>query len=254
MDSETKKKLRDLIDSSENIVFFGGAGVSTESGIPDFRSETGLYNAQTKYGRSPEELISYSFFTKNPEVFFEYHKENLIFPGAKPNKAHYALAKLEEIGKLKAVVTQNIDGLHQLAGSRTVHEMHGSVLRNYCLKCHETYDLDYILNDANCVDKNGKQSSIPYCAKCGGMVRPDVVLYEESLDIKVMDRAEMAIREADMLIVGGTSLVVYPAAGFLNYFKGRHLVLINKSKTSYDYMAELVVNEPIGEVLGAVVL
>ena len=254
MDSETKKKLRDLIESSENIVFFGGAGVSTESGIPDFRSETGLYNAQTKYGRSPEELISYSFFMKNPEVFFAYHKENLIFTDAKPNKAHYALAKLEEMGKLKAVVTQNIDGLHQLAGSRTVHEMHGSVLRNYCLKCYAAYDLDYILNDANCVDKNGKQSSIPYCAKCGGMVRPDVVLYEESLDIKVMDKAEMAIREADMLIVGGTSLVVYPAAGFLNYFKGRHLVLINKSKTSYDYMAELVVNEAIGEVLGAVVL
>jgi NAD-dependent deacetylase len=254
MDSVTKKELKNLIDSSSNIVFFGGAGVSTESGIPDFRSETGLYNAKTKYGCSPEELISHSYFMRNPEKFFAYYKENLIFSDAKPNKAHLALAKLEKNGKLKAIVTQNIDGLHQLAGNKTVFELHGSVLRNYCVKCSTSYDLDYILDFEHCVDKNGKSGSVPYCKKCGAMVRPDVVLYEESLNPRVMMDAETAIRNADMLIVGGTSLVVYPAAGFLNFFRGEHLVLINKSKTSYDHMAELVVNDAIGEVLGEVVL
>ena len=252
MENEIKNALINLIARSSNIVFFGGAGVSTESGIPDFRSETGLYNAKTKYGCSPEELISHSYFVKKPERFFAYYKENLIFPDAKPNKAHLALAKLEERGKLKAIVTQNVDGLHQLAGSKTVYELHGSVLRNYCLKCSAPYDLAYILNDENCIDKDGKQGSIPFCSKCGGMVRPDVVLYEESLSTKVMIEAETAIRRADMLIVGGTSLVVYPAAGFLNYFKGEHLVLINKSKTGYDYRAELVINEAIGEVMAAI--
>ena len=254
MENEIRNALINLIERCSNIVFFGGAGVSTESGIPDFRSETGLYNAQTKYGCAPEELISHSYFVKNPESFFAYYKENLLFPDAKPNKAHLALAKLEERGKLKAIVTQNVDGLHQLAGSRTVHELHGSVLRNYCLKCSATYDLAYILDEANCVDQAGKKGSVPYCVKCGGMVRPDVVLYEESLSMQVMIEAETAIRKADMLIVGGTSLVVYPAAGFLNYFKGDHLVLINKSKTGYDYRAELVINEAIGEVLGEVAL
>ncbi|MDR0570241.1 MAG: NAD-dependent protein deacylase [Clostridiales Family XIII bacterium] len=246
------QRLAELIDGSGNIVFFGGAGVSTESGIPDFRSETGLYNARTKYGCSPEELISRSFFVKNPEIFYEYYKENLIFRDARPNKAHLALAELEGTGKLKAVVTQNIDGLHQLAGSKTVHELHGSVLRNVCMKCGARYDLDYIMEPSHCVDKDGVEGSVPWCAVCGGMVKPDVVLYEESLDVRVMDAAEAAIRKADMLLVGGTSLVVYPAAGFLNYFKGSHLVLINKSKTAYDSMAELIINDAIGETLGRV--
>jgi NAD-dependent deacetylase len=238
------------IEESENIVFFGGAGVSTESGIPDFRSDSGLYNAQSKYGRSPESLISHSFFGKSPEIFYEYYKDNLLYPDAKPNKAHLALAALEKAGKLHAVVTQNIDGLHQLAGSETVYELHGSVLRNICMRCGASYDLAYILNPENCVDKSGKKSAIPWCGACGGMVKPDVVLYEESLDTKVMDGAARAISAADMLIVGGTSLVVYPAAGFLNYFRGERLALINKSETGYDRSAGLVIREPIGEVLG----
>ncbi|MDR2088605.1 MAG: NAD-dependent protein deacylase, partial [Clostridiales Family XIII bacterium] len=210
---ESTEQLAAWIADSENIVFFGGAGVSTESGIPDFRSESGLYNARTKYGRSPEEIISHSFFVRSPEVFYAYYKENLIYPDAKPNKAHLALAALEEMGKLSAVVTQNIDGLHQLAGSRTVYELHGSVLRNLCARCGAFYDLDYILDPVNCVGKDGKPSAIPRCRKCGGTVKPDVVLYEESLDTGVMDGAARAIASADTLIVGGTSLVVYPASG-----------------------------------------
>jgi NAD-dependent deacetylase len=247
--SESIRKLAAWIAESENIVFFGGAGVSTESGIPDFRSEAGLYNAQSKYGRSPEEIISHSFFVRSPEIFYAYYKENLLYPDAKPNKAHIALAALEEQGKLRAVVTQNIDGLHQLAGSRTVYELHGSVLRNNCTRCGAAYDLAYILTPANCVGKDGKESAIPWCRACGGMVKPDVVLYEESLDTAVMDGAARAISAADMLIVGGTSLVVYPAAGFLNYFHGGRLVLINKSQTNYDSSAGIVIREPIGEVL-----
>jgi NAD-dependent deacetylase len=251
---EQAEKLAALIYDSESIVFFGGAGVSTESGIPDFRSESGLYNAKAKYGRSPEEIISHSFFRASPDIFYEYYKENLIYPDAKPNKAHLALAGLEAAGRLKAVVTQNIDGLHQLAGSKNVFELHGSVLRNICLGCGARYGLDYILDPENCVDGSGRRGAAPWCGKCGGMVKPDVVLYEESLDAKVMEGAADAIRKADMLIVGGSSLVVYPAAGFINYFRGRHLALINKSQTSYDDRAEIVIREAIGEVLGLIPL
>jgi NAD-dependent deacetylase len=246
---ELIKKLAAWITESENIVFFGGAGVSTESGIPDFRSESGLYNAKSKYGRSPEEIISHSFFVKSPEIFYEYYKDNLLYPDAKPNKAHLALAALEKAGKLRAIVTQNIDGLHQLAGNSTVYELHGSVLRNDCMRCGAHYDLAYILDSENCVGKDGKTSAIPWCRTCGSMVKPDVVLYEEGLDAGLMDMAARAISSADMLIVGGTSLVVYPAAGFLNYFRGERLALINKSQTGYDSSAGLVIREPIGEVL-----
>ncbi|MDR3295490.1 MAG: NAD-dependent protein deacylase [Clostridiales Family XIII bacterium] len=246
------EKLAAWIEKSDKVVFFGGAGVSTESGIPDFRSESGLYNAKAKYGRSPEEIISRSFFIRDPETFYAYYKENLLYPGAKPNAAHLKLAELEAAGKLRAVVTQNIDGLHQLGGSKTVHELHGSVLRNFCMDCGAAYGLAYLLDPAHCTDKKGKAGSVPWCEKCGGMVKPDVVLYEEPLDGSVMNKAEAAIREADMLIVGGTSLVVYPAAGFLNYFKGERLVLINKSQTEYDRRAGLVIHEAIGEVLSAV--
>jgi NAD-dependent deacetylase len=247
--SKLIEQLASWIEESEHIVFFGGAGVSTESGIPDFRSEAGLYNAQSKYGRSPEEIISHSFFVRSPEIFYEYYKDNLLYPDAKPNKAHLALAALEKAGKLRAVVTQNIDGLHQLAGNETVYELHGSVLRNDCTRCGASYDLAYILNPDNCVDKNGKKSAIPWCRACGGMVKPDVVLYEEALNTGIMDGAARAISSADMLIVGGTSLVVYPAAGFLNYFRGKRLVLINKSQTGYDSSAGLVIREAIGEVM-----
>jgi NAD-dependent deacetylase len=244
-------ELRNVIAKSKNIVFFGGAGVSTESGIPDFRSESGLYNAKQEFGRSPEELISYSFYVKQPEVFFSYYKKNLTFRDAQPNDAHKALAKLEEDGLLKAVVTQNIDGLHQLAGSRTVYELHGSVMRNYCVQCHAAYDLDYVLSPTSCTEADGV---IPRCRTCGGTVKPDVVLYQESLDTDVLENASRAIAAADTLIVGGTSLVVYPAAGLLRYFKGKDLVLINKSTTSYDSDATLIISAPIGEVLRAAVL
>lgn len=235
------------------MVFFGGAGVSTESGVPDFRSETGLYNAMESYGRPPEEMLSHSFFLREPDTFFDYHKHNMIYPDVKPNRAHLALARLEREGKLAAVVTQNIDGLHQMAGSKTVHELHGSVQRNYCLKCGARYGVDYILDEANCVDPSGENKTrwVPYCEKCGGMVRPDVVLYEEPLNEEVTGAAIRAIIEADVLIVGGTSLVVYPAAGLINYFQGDRLVLINKSATAYDHQADLVIHEPIGQVLGA---
>lgn len=238
-------ELKKIIDESKNIVFFGGAGVSTESGIPDFRSEKGLYNAVENYGRSPEELISYSFFRRYPETFYEYYRDNLIYQDVKPNKAHIALAELEGQGKLSAIVTQNIDGLHQLAGSKNVFELHGSVLKNYCMDCGAKYDLDHIMN---------RDWPVPLCSKCGGIVRPDVILYEEALDDKVMTGAVNAISKADTLIVGGTSLVVYPAADLINYFRGKNLVLINKSSTQYDSRAKLIISEPIGEVLGAVVL
>ena len=237
------ERLREIIDNSDNIVFFGGAGVSTESNIPDFRSESGLYNAQQKYGRSPEEMLSHSFFVRYTDTFFDYYKNNLIYTAAQPNKAHRALARLEETGKLKAVITQNIDGLHQKAGSRNVFELHGSVLRNYCMDCGEFYDLDYIMDEANC------EGGIPKCKKCGGTVKPDVVLYEEALDDDCMMGAIRAIQQADTLIIGGTSLVVYPAAGLIRYFGGNKLVLINKQATPYDSKADLVINDSIGKVM-----
>ena len=237
------ERLREIIDNSDNIVFFGGAGVSTESNIPDFRSESGLYNAQQKYGCSPEEMLSHSFFVRYTDTFFDYYKNNLIYTDAQPNKAHRALARLEEEGKLKAVITQNIDGLHQKAGSRNVFELHGSVLRNYCMDCGEFYDLDYIMDETNC------EGGIPKCKKCGGTVKPDVVLYEEALDDDCMMGAIRAIQQADTLIIGGTSLVVYPAAGLIRYFGGNKLVLINKQATPYDSKADLVINDSIGKVM-----
>lgn len=241
------EELKKIIDESSNIVFFGGAGVSTESNIPDFRSEQGLYQAMNKYGKSPETMLSHSFFMNDTEMFFDYYKNNLIYSEAKPNKAHIALAKLEEQGKLKAVVTQNIDGLHQLAGSKCVYELHGSVLKNKCVRCGKKFDLPYIMEKKNC------DGNIPKCDKCGEIVKPEVVLYEEMLDEYQINGAVNAIANADTLIVGGTSLVVYPAAGLIRYFKGKNLVLINKSSTPYDDKANLVINAPIGKVLGEVV-
>ncbi|MDD4564007.1 MAG: NAD-dependent protein deacylase [Eubacteriales bacterium] len=243
-------KVKELADKSKRIVFFGGAGVSTESGIPDFRSENGLYNAQVNYGYTPEHMLSRTFFMNNTETFYDYYKKNMIYPDVKPNKAHKALSELEAQGKLTAIVTQNIDGLHQLAGSKKVYELHGSVLRNYCMSCDAFYDVPYIMKPENCGTDKNPDSQIPKCAKCGGIIKPDVVLYEEPLDHDVMEGAIDAISKADLLIVGGTSLVVYPASGLINYFRGNNLVLINKSKTQYDQRADLVINDAIGEVLG----
>lgn len=233
------KTLQEIIDCSNRIVFFGGAGVSTESGIPDFRSENGVFNSMQKYGETPEKLVPHSYFINHTKEFYQYYKENLIFNDAKPNKAHIALAKLEEIGKLKAVITQNIDGLHQKAGSKNVLELHGNADRNYCQICNKKYDANYILESEN----------IPRC-ECGGIIKPDVVLYEEPLNTGLLNFATSYIESADTLIVGGTSLVVYPAAGLITHFKGENLVLINKSPTDYDSFADLVINEPIGETLG----
>ena len=230
-------KLAELISAGSRIVFFGGAGVSTESGIPDFRSEDGVFSAIRKYGYPPEELLSHSFFTRKPDIFYRYYKELLMSTDAKPNDAHIALAQLEQMGKLSAVVTQNIDGLHQKAGSKNVFELHGSIHRNYCMKCHRFFDAEYVKN----------HSGIPYCP-CGGMIKPDVVLYEEALDPDVMRGAAKHIQNADMLIIGGTSLQVYPAAGFIDCYSGNKLVLINKSRTPYDGRADLVINAPIGQV------
>ena len=235
-------RLKEILDKSESVVFFGGAGVSTESNIPDFRSEKGLYHAQQEYGCSPEEILSRTFFDRCTETFFDYYKKNLIYLDAEPNKAHKALAYLEKQGKLKAVVTQNIDGLHQKAGNTKVYELHGSVLRNYCERCGKFHDLDYIMDETNC------DSGIPKC-ECGGIVKPDVVLYEEMLDDDVVSGAIDAIRNADTMIVGGTSLVVYPAAGLIRYFSGNNLVLINKQATQYDDRADLVINDSIGKVM-----
>ncbi len=237
------KRLEEIIKQSGNVVFFGGAGVSTESNIPDFRSEKGLYNARQQYGRSPEEMLSHSFFTRHTETFFDYYKHNLIYRDALPNKAHRTLAFLEKEGWLKAVITQNIDGLHQKAGSKVVYELHGSVLRNYCMDCGEFYDLDFIMDWENC------RGSIPICPRCGGVIKPDVVLYEEMLDESCMTGAINAIERADTLIIGGTSLVVYPAAGLIRYFRGKNLVLINKQPTPYDGRADLVINDSIGKVM-----
>lgn len=245
--NEDIKKLKEIIENSKKIVFFGGAGVSTESNIPDFRSEEGLYNAQQQYGMSPEYMLSHSYFIDNPEGFYDYYKHNLVYEDAKPNKAHYALAKLEQEGKLIAVVTQNVDGLHQKAGSKTVYELHGSAARNYCMDCRKAFDMDYIMDPANC------DGYVPKCDKCGGIIKPDVVLYEEALDESQIMGAVNAISQADTLIVGGTSLVVYPAAGLIRYFNGKNLVLINKSSTQYDSIANLVISDSIGKVLGEAV-
>ena len=245
--NEDIKKLKEIIENSKKIVFFGGAGVSTESNIPDFRSEEGLYNAKQQYGMSPEYMLSHSYFIDNPEGFYDYYKHNLVYEDAKPNKAHYALAKLEQDGKLIAVVTQNVDGLHQKAGSKTVYELHGSAARNYCMDCRKAFDMDYIMDPANC------DGYVPKCDKCGGIVKPDVVLYEEALDESQIMGAVNAISQADTLIVGGTSLVVYPAAGLIRYFNGKNLVLINKSSTQYDSIANLIISDSIGKVLGEAV-
>lgn len=235
--------LKEMIDSSDNIVFLGGAGVSTESGIPDFRSADGLYNAKIQYGLSPEEIISHSYFMRHTDTFYDYYFNNMIYRDAKPNVAHFALAKLEEMGKLKAVVTQNIDNLHQLAGSKNVLELHGSVYRNFCMECGCSYTLDEIM------DMDG----VPKCTKCGGTIKPDVVLYEEPLDNTVWNKAYKAISEADMLIVGGTSLVVYPAASLVSAYRGKKLVLINKGETTYDNLAALAIHDSIGKVFSEVV-
>ena len=229
--------LQKWIEESSNIVFFGGAGVSTESGIPDFRSTDGLYNQQYDY--PPETIISHSFYVKKPKEFYRFYKNRMLFPEAKPNRAHMALAKLEREGKVKAVVTQNIDGLHQAAGSREVLELHGSVHRNYCTRCGRFYSLDDIL----------KADGVPVC-DCGGVIKPDVVLYEEGLDQDVIQRSVEYISRADVLIIGGTSLTVYPAAGLIDYYRGSKLVLINKSVTSRDGQADLVICDSIGKVLG----
>lgn len=247
------EELKNMIEESNSIVFFGGAGVSTESGIPDFRSEKGLYNAKQEYGRSPEEMLSIDFFERDPVTFFDYYKKNLIATWAKPNDAHLALAKLEEEGKLKAVITQNIDGLHQLAGSKKVYELHGSVHRNRCRWCGKKYGLDYVLDENNCKDPEGKVDGVPRCS-CGGIVKPEVVLYGEMLDEDCIRHSVNAISNADMLIIGGTSLAVYPAAGFVNYFRGKHLVVINMSATAMDRNADLVIRDPIGKVFKETVL
>lgn len=233
--------LQEIINDSESIVFFGGAGVSTESGIPDFRSTDGLYNQ--KYDFPPETILSHRYFVTHTADFYKFYRDKMIYSDAKPNKAHIALAKLEQSGKLKAVITQNIDNLHQKAGSKTVYELHGSVYRNYCMDCKKAYGIEKILNS----------TGVPTC-ECGGIIKPDVVLYEENLNEDVISGAVNAISNCDTLIIAGTSLTVYPAAGFVGYFKGRHLVLINRDKTSYDKYAELVIREKVGEVLGEIVV
>lgn len=236
--------LRSVVENSRRLVFFGGAGVSTESGIPDFRSESGLYHSKQRYGHTPEEIISHTFFIRDPETFYDFYKSNMIFTGAKPNPAHRTLASWEKKGILSAVITQNIDGLHQDAGSENVFELHGSIRRNFCMECHCFYPLEYILDEENC------QRGVPVCRQCGGIVKPDVVLYEEGLDSNVLDGAMNAIAQADVMIVGGTSLVVYPAAGLAHGFLGDKLILINKGATALDGRADLVIGRSIGEVLG----
>ena len=233
--------LQEMIDNSDNIVFFGGAGVSTESGIPDFRSESGIFKSLEKYGDTPENLVSHTYYRDHTEEFFRYYRENLVFKDAKPNDAHLKLAELEKAGKLKAVITQNIDGLHQKAGSREVMELHGSIHRNYCQICHREYPLEYIL----------ESQGVPRC-ECGGIVKPDVVLYEEPLNHGVLDFSIDYISNADTLIIGGTSLVVYPAAALINYFNGENLILINKSATQYDDRADLVISDAIGKTLSQI--
>lgn len=234
-----RETLKQWLSESENIVFFGGAGVSTESKIPDFRSTDGLYNQQ--YAYPPETILSHTFYMRRPEEFYRFYRNKMLFPDAEPNRAHKALAKLEQEGRLRAVITQNIDGLHQKAGSREVLELHGSVHRNYCTRCGKFYSLDDVI----------RSEGVPRC-DCGGTVKPDVVLYEEGLDSNTLEKSVRYIRQADMLIIGGTSLVVYPAAGLIDYYRGSKLVLINKDATARDSQADLVINGRIGEVLGAV--
>ena len=238
-------KLRKILKESKSVVFFGGAGMSTESGVPDFRSANGIYSKKLNQEFRPEEMASHSFFVNHTEAFFEFYREHRIFRNIQPNAGHKALAEMERRGLLKAVVTQNIDGLHQLAGSKTVYELHGSILRWPCVQCGKIHSVDYILLEEN--------KPIPHCEDCGGIVRPGVVLYEEGLDMEIVDNAIHAIGEADTLFVGGTSLVVYPAAGLIDYFQGRHLVLINKSETKADARAELVIRDAIGKVLSKAV-
>ena len=231
--------LKKWIDESDNVVFFGGAGVSTESGIPDFRSVDGLYNQKWKY--PPEEILSASFFARDPAEYYRFHREKLVIEGVKPNRAHLRLAELEREGKLRAVITQNIDGLHQAAGSKKVYELHGSVHRNYCMKCGKFFTADYIRES---------KDPVPRC-ECGGRIKPDVVLYEEGLDDAVVSGAIHAISKADLMIVAGTSLTVYPAAGLLRYFRGKHLVLINRDATAMDSQCDLVIHDKVGEVLSS---
>ena len=233
-------ELQRMIDESRNIVFFGGAGVSTESNIPDFRSADGIYHQAYKY--SPEEVVSHSFFMKHTEAFYDFYKEKMMILDAKPNPAHLKLAELERAGKLKVIVTQNIDGLHQAAGSKIVYELHGSIMRNYCMKCGRFYDAEYVK----------KSKGIPRCIECGGVIKPDVVLYQEGLDSNTISGAVNAISRAEMLIIGGTSLIVYPAAGFIDYFNGKYLVVINKSETAREVKADLSISAPIGQILGQI--
>ena len=235
------QKLQEMIDSHKRIVFFGGAGVSTESGIKDFRSVDGLYHE--KYDYPPEQILSHTFFMRMTDEFFKFYYDKLISDDPDPNPAHLKLAELERSGRLTAVITQNIDGLHQKAGSVNVLELHGTVLKNTCMKCGKKFDVDYI---------RALKGGVPTCDKCGGLIKPEVVLYEESLDSDVLNRSVQAIRDADMLIVGGTSLVVYPAAGLIDYFRGDCLVLINRDATGRESGADLVINEPIGRVLSAI--
>lgn len=235
-------KFIDMVQHSDNIVFFGGAGVSTESGIPDFRSVDGLYNQKYKY--PPETILSHSFYVSQPEEFYRFYRDKMLCLDAQPNAAHIKLAELEKAGKLKAIVTQNIDGLHQKAGSKNVLELHGSVHRNFCQRCHKFFDAEYMLHS----------EGVPKCNACGGPIKPDVVLYEEGLDNDVIEQSLYYISHADMLIIGGTSLVVYPAAGLVRYYGGHKLVLINKSATDMDKSADLVINEPIGEVFSRITL
>lgn len=233
------EKLKQLLAESSNVVFFGGAGVSTESGIPDFRSVDGLYNQEWRY--PPETILSHTFFEKDPAEYYRFHRAKLVVDGVKPNTAHLRLASLEAEGKLKAVITQNIDGLHQAAGSKKVLELHGSIQRAYCSACYQSYD----------ADKMNHGTGIPRCS-CGGIIRPDIVLYEEPLDNSIMAEAISYIRHADVLIIGGTSLNVYPAAGLINYYRGNKLVLINLSSTPYDSYADLIIHEKIGEVFAQI--
>ena len=233
------EELQKLIDNYENLVFFGGAGVSTESGIPDFRSVDGLYHQQYDY--PPETILSHTFFMKHPEEFFQFYSKKMLYEGAEPNEAHKKLAALERAGKLKAVITQNIDNLHQMAGSKNVNELHGSVYRNYCMKCGRFYGFDTMK----------KAQGVPRC-QCGGIIKPDVVLYEEGLDMDTLQGAVRAIERADVLIIGGTSLSVYPAASLIDYYRGKHLVLINKSATPRDSFADLLIQKPIGEVFAKI--
>ncbi|WP_326828303.1 NAD-dependent protein deacylase [Tissierella pigra] len=242
MNDLTIDKLKKIIDSSDSIVFFGGAGVSTESNIPDFRSATGLYTTSKNSKYPPEYMLSHTCYKRDTEDFYEFYKTKMIYNNAKPNMAHIALVELEKRGKLKAIITQNIDGLHQIAGSQNVLELHGSVHRNYCEKCHKFFPLEYILSSL----------SVPLCDECGGIVRPDVVLYEEGLDMDILNKSIEYIINADVLIVGGTSLTVYPAASLIEYYRKNNLILINKSETQYDNKAMLTFNSNIGETLNKI--